>query len=75
MRATNQSHPDTKGSDLIHHLHRQESDHGNAAYGYSRAKKPTPPRDLTINQEWHDQVNALEQHPQQGFPSNPASSK
>lgn len=41
------------------HLHRQEGDHGNAAYWYSRAGKPVPARNLTITREWHDLVEAL----------------
>jgi len=50
------------GSDgcWIHaHLHRQEGDHDNAAYWYSRANKPMPPRNLSITEEWHQLVNAL----------------
>jgi len=34
------------------YLHREEGDHGNAAYWYSRAGKPVPPRSLTLTEEW-----------------------
>lgn len=41
------------------HLHRQEGDHGNAAYWYGRAGRPVPPRDLTIEAEWRDLAGVL----------------
>jgi len=40
------------GSWIHAHLHRQEGDHGNAAYWYARAGRPVPPRDLSIVAEW-----------------------
>lgn len=41
------------------HLHREEGDHGNAAYWYHRAKQPVPPRSLSIADEWLQLVTAL----------------
>jgi hypothetical protein len=44
--------PGTAGSWIHAWLHREEGDHGNAAYWYSRAGKPVPPEHLTPEQEW-----------------------
>jgi len=54
-----QNIPGSAGSWIHAHLHRQEGDHGNAAYWYSRAGKPVPPRDQSITHEWHDLAAAL----------------
>jgi hypothetical protein len=47
------------GAWLHAHLHREEGDHGNAAYWYARARKPVPPRSLSIADEWAQLVSAL----------------
>lgn len=41
------------------HLHREEGDHGNAAYWYHRANQPVPPRTLSIAEEWAQLVERL----------------
>ena len=40
------------GSWIHAYLHREEGDHSNAAYWYSRAGKPVPAPDLTLDSEW-----------------------
>jgi len=47
------------GSWIHAHLHREEGDHGNAAYWYSRAGKPVPVRGLSIEEEWRELAAAL----------------
>lgn len=44
--------PGTAGSWIHAWLHREEGDLGNAGYWYSRAGKPMPPINITIEQEW-----------------------
>ena len=51
--------PDPIGAWLHAHLHREEGDHGNAAYWYHRAAKPVPPRSLSIAEEWEEMVEKL----------------
>lgn len=50
---------DPVGAWIHAHLHREEGDHGNAAYWYHRASKSVPPRTLTIDDEWVQLVVAL----------------
>lgn len=52
--------PDLIGAWLHAHLHREEGDHGNAAYWYHRAHQPVPPRSLSIEEEWAQLVEKLE---------------
>ncbi len=40
------------GSWIHAYLHREEGDHGNAAYWYSRAGRAVPARNLTLEDEW-----------------------
>ena len=40
------------GSWIHAYLHREEGDLSNAAYWYSRAGKPVPAPDLTLDNEW-----------------------
>lgn len=54
-----QNVPGNAGFWIHAHLHRQEGDHPNAAYWYSRSEQPIPPRDLTIADEWSQLVEAL----------------
>jgi hypothetical protein len=54
-----QNIPGTAGYWVHAHLHRQEGDHGNAAYWYARANKPVPPRSLTLEAEWRELAAAL----------------
>lgn len=35
-------------------LHRQEGDYGNACYWYSRAGKPAPAADASLEEEWFE---------------------
>jgi len=51
--------PDPVGAWIHAHLHREEGDHGNAAYWYHRAQKPVPPRSLSIADEWAQLVEKL----------------
>lgn len=50
---------DPVGAWIHAHLHREEGDHGNAAYWYQRARKPVPPRSLSIEEEWAQLVQVL----------------
>jgi hypothetical protein len=50
---------DPVGAWIHAHLHREEGDHGNAAYWYHRAHKPVPPRSLSIEEEWAQLVEGL----------------
>jgi hypothetical protein len=50
---------DPIGAWIHAHLHREEGDHGNAAYWYHRAGKPVPPRSLGIAEEWSQLVQQL----------------
>ncbi|MFY7819096.1 MAG: hypothetical protein ACOVRB_12120 [Akkermansiaceae bacterium] len=54
-----QNLPDPIGAWIHAHLHREEGDHANAAYWYQRARKPVPPRSLSIADEWNLLVAAL----------------
>jgi hypothetical protein len=49
-----QNIPGAAGSWVHAHLHRQEGDHGNAAYWYARAGKATPASSVTLAEEWAD---------------------
>lgn len=55
-----QSLPDRVGAWIHAHLHREEGDHGNAAYWYHRAQQPVPPRSLSIADEWDQLVEKLQ---------------
>jgi hypothetical protein len=50
---------DPTGAWIHAHLHREEGDYGNAGYWYARARKPVPPRTLSIAAEWEQLVRAL----------------
>lgn len=50
---------DPVGAWIHAHLHREEGDHGNAAYWYHRANQPVPPRALSIEKEWELLVEKL----------------
>jgi hypothetical protein len=50
---------DPVGAWIHAHLHREEGDHGNAAYWYHRANQPVPPRALSIEKEWEQLVEKL----------------
>ena len=50
---------DPVGAWIHAHLHREEGDHGNAAYWYARARKPVPSRSLSIAEEWAQLAEAL----------------
>jgi len=51
---------DPVGAWIHAHLHREEGDHGNAAYWYHRAQKPVPARSLSIEEEWAQLVEKLQ---------------
>lgn len=51
--------PGAAGSWIHAWLHREEGDHSNAAYWYSRAGKPVPARSLAPAEEWMDLARAL----------------
>ncbi len=44
--------PDPNGAWLHAHLHRVEGDLWNADYWYQRAQQPSPPKDLSLEDEW-----------------------
>lgn len=44
--------PGSSGAWIHAWLHRQEGDYGNACYWYSRAGKPAPPADASLDDEW-----------------------
>jgi hypothetical protein len=50
---------DPVGAWIHAHLHREEGDYGNAEYWYHRARKPVPPRTLSIDEEWAQLVEKL----------------
>lgn len=51
--------PDPAGAWIHAWLHREEGDAGNAAYWYSRARQPVPPRTLSLEDEWLAIATAL----------------
>jgi hypothetical protein len=51
--------PDPAGAWIHAWLHREEGDQGNAAYWYSRARKPVPPRGLSLSDEWMEIAKEL----------------
>ena len=51
--------PGSAGSWLHAHLHREEGDHSNAAYWYTRAGKSVPPSGLSIADEWQQIARGL----------------
>lgn len=44
--------PGSTGAWIHAYLHREEGDHSNASYWYSRAGKSTPTEDLSLDDEW-----------------------
>ena len=44
--------PGSAGAWIHAWLHRQEGDYGNACYWYSRAGKPAPAADASLDDEW-----------------------
>ena len=54
-----QNIPGSAGSWIHAYLHREEGDHGNAAYWYSRAGKPVPSRSVTPDEEWRQIASEL----------------
>ncbi|MFC7338680.1 hypothetical protein ACFQY0_15905 [Haloferula chungangensis] len=51
--------PGSAGSWIHAWLHRQEGDYGNACYWYSRAGKPAPAADASLDDEWLGIVESL----------------
>ncbi len=51
--------PDPDGAWIHAWLHREEGDLGNAAYWYQRARKPTPPRNKDLADEWLEIAETL----------------
>jgi hypothetical protein len=51
--------PGVTGSWIHAWLHRQEGDYGNACYWYSRAGRPAPAADASLENEWHQIVSKL----------------
>ncbi|MCW1914511.1 hypothetical protein OJ996_13060 [Luteolibacter sp. GHJ8] len=51
--------PDPAGAWIHAWLHREEGDLGNAAYWYARARKPVPPKGLSLADEWMEIAKAL----------------
>ncbi len=51
--------PDPAGAWIHAWLHREEGDLGNAAYWYSRARKPVPAKGLSLEDEWLEIARAL----------------
>jgi hypothetical protein len=41
------------------YLHREEGDLANAAYWYSQARKPMPPADVSLADEWREITTSL----------------
>ena len=54
-----QNLPDPAGPWIHAWLHREEGDQGNAAYWYARARKPVPPRGLSLPDEWMEIAKEL----------------
>lgn len=51
--------PGSAGSWIHAYLHREEGDLSNAAYWYSRAGKPVPASNVTLEEEWMRLAGAL----------------
>jgi hypothetical protein len=51
--------PDPAGAWIHAWLHREEGDQGIAAYCDSRARKPVPPRGLSLSDEWMEIAKEL----------------
>lgn len=51
--------PDPAGAWIHAHLHREEGDLGNAGYWYSRAGKPQPGPEISLEQEWREIAGQL----------------